>query len=162
MEIKASLRRKNNQSVVDDIADKSTSQTMHQQRAAFSYQKVRDVIKSTAPGDKMPERFKAYANSFPAKVQMNGLGQALAFARSKTGTSEEGKAWGRLYKLVSDWLGRKEGGYFPEQDVLEGIMSSDMLVYRQAQAEVQALMVWVKQFARAEIKKEEPDASATL
>ncbi|MFK0571216.1 type III-B CRISPR module-associated protein Cmr5 [Endozoicomonas sp.] len=148
MDFKVALRRKNNQT---EAADKSIPQTMQQQRAAFSYRKVREVIKSAAPKDKMPERFKAYANSFPAKVQMNGLGQALACAKSKIGTSVEGRAWEHLYNLVSEWLG-SEGGYFPNQDVLEGIMFSDMQVYRQAQAEVQALMVWVKQFARAEIR----------
>ncbi|WP_257266085.1 type III-B CRISPR module-associated protein Cmr5 [Endozoicomonas sp. ONNA2] len=131
--------------------DMHTLQTIQQQRAAFSYQWVRAMVTGNTPDDKAPERFKAYANSFPAKVQMNGLGQALAFARSKSGTTAEGRAWRHLYQLVSDWLARPEG-CFPNQDVLEGIMSSDMQVYRQAQAEVQALMVWVKQFARAEIR----------
>ncbi|MGI2029377.1 type III-B CRISPR module-associated protein Cmr5 [Endozoicomonas acroporae] len=150
MELKASLRRKNEQT--DMVAtDVHTPQTIQQQRAAFSYERVRAMVSGNTPDDKAPERFKAYANSFPAKVQMNGLGQALAFARSKFGTTAEGKAWQHLYQLVSDWLARPEG-CFLNQDVLEGIMSSDMQVYRQAQAEVQALMVWVKQFARAEIR----------
>ena len=150
MELKASLRRKNGQTTIT-TNDQQTPQTIEQKRAAFSYQRVRAIVSGTTPDDKTPQRFKAYANSLPAKVQMNGLGQALAFARSKSGATAEGKAWQHLYRLVSDWLARPEG-CFVNQDVLEGIMSADMQVYCQAQAEVQALMVWVKQFARAEIR----------
>ena len=149
MKLKATLRRKNEQTAMT-VSDQPP-QTIQQQRAAFSYGRVRAIVTGNAPEDKSPERFKAYANSFPAKVQMNGLGQALAFARSKSGTTAEGKAWQHLYQLVNDWLARPEG-CFAGQDALEGIMSADMQVYRQAQAEVQALMVWVKQFARAEIR----------
>ena len=150
MELKASLRRKNGQTTIT-TNDQQTPQTIQQKRAAFSYERVRAIVSGTTPDDKTPQRFKAYANSFPAKVQMNGLGQALAFARSKSGATAEGKAWQHLYRLVSDWLARPEG-CFVNQDVLEGIMSADMQVYCQAQAEVQALMVWVKQFASAEIR----------
>ena len=150
MELKASLRRKNGQTTIT-TNDQQTPQTIQQKRAAFSYERVRAMVTGTTPDDKTAQRFKAYANSFPAKVQMNGLGQALAFARSKSGTTAEGKAWQHLYRLVSDWLARPEG-CFVNQDVLEGIMSADMQVYCQAQAEVQALMVWVKQFASAEIR----------
>lgn len=150
MKLKASLRRRNEQTPMA-TNDKQTPKTIAQKRAAFSYQRVRAMVSGSTPDDKAPQRFKAYANSFPAKVQMNGLGQALAFARSKSGATAEGKAWQHLYQLVSDWLARAEG-CFANQDVLEGIMSSDMQGYCQAQAEVQALMVWVKQFARAEIR----------
>ncbi len=150
MEFKTSVRRKNGQCAMTAI-DTQIPQTIQQQRAAFSYERVRAMVSGNTPDDKAPQRFKAYANSFPAKVQMNGLGQALAFARSKSGTTAEGKAWQHLYQLVSDWLARPEG-CFANQDVLEGIMSADMQRYCQAQAEVQALMVWVKQFARAEIR----------
>lgn len=148
MKITASVRKKNKHPQAP-VSDTALSQTIQQQRAAFSYQRVRDIV---VKDGNAAERFKAFANSFPAKVQMNGLGQALAFARSKFGASAEGQAWQHLYQLVNEWLGRPDG-CFPDQDVLEGIMSSDMQVYRQAQAEVQALMVWVKQFARAEIKE---------
>ena len=127
-----------------------TPQTMQQKRAAFCYEKVK-VIAGHKTQD-AAKRFKAYAHSLPAMVQMNGLGQALAFAKSKFDPKKpEGIAWQHLYGLVNDWHGRKEGCY-GGQDVLEGIMSSDMHVYRQAQAETQALMVWARQFARAEIK----------
>ncbi|WP_448216490.1 type III-B CRISPR module-associated protein Cmr5 [Endozoicomonas sp. 2B-B] len=124
--------------------------TVQQQRAAFSYERVSQVVALKNPD--AAKVFKAKANSLPAMVQMNGLGQSLAFAKSKADPQKaEGIAWQHLYDLVSDWHGRETGCY-PDTDVLEGIMSQDMHVYRQAQAETQALMVWVKQFARAEIR----------
>ena len=127
-----------------------TPQTMQQKRAAFCYERVQKVV--ALKNNDVSKVFKAKANSLPAMVQMNGLGQSLAFAKSKFDPKKpEGIAWQHLYGLINDWHGRKEGCY-AGQDVLEGIMSSDMHVYRQAQAETQALMVWARQFARAEIK----------
>ena len=148
LKVKAVNHRRNDKTQSSNMTD--TPQTMQQKRAAFCYEKVTKIA-----GHKKQDaakRFKAYANSLPAMVQMNGLGQALAFAKSKCDSEKpEGIAWQHLYDLISEWHGRKEGCY-TGQDVLEGIISSNMHVYRQAQAETQALMVWVKQFARAEIK----------
>ena len=126
--------------------------TMQQRRARYSFQQVSKI----AGGDKQVAKcFKSYANALPAQVQMNGLGQALAFIRSKQAknNSAEEKAYRHLYSLVSGWL-TKEQKVYQGNDVLSGIMNNDMHRYRQAQAETQALLVWVKQFARAEIQGE--------
>ncbi|MCW7552286.1 type III-B CRISPR module-associated protein Cmr5 [Endozoicomonas gorgoniicola] len=148
LEVKAVNHRRSDKTQSSNMTD--TPQTMQQKRAAFCYRKVKEM--AGHKNQDAAKRFKAYANSLPAMVQMNGLGQTLAFAKSKCDSGKpEGIAWQHLYDLISEWHGREEGCY-TGQDVLEGIMSSDMHVYRQAQAETQALMVWVKQFARAEIK----------
>ena len=81
-------------------------------------------------------------------IHMNGLGQTAAFFKSKKGTHEE------LYQLLSNWLcGNIEYAstqpYQGCENLLTGITTKDMHQYQVAQAEAQALMDWVKKFARA-------------
>lgn len=128
---------------------RTMSQTIQQQRAAFAMKQVSELVGKTHAG-----RFRAYANSLPALVQMNGLGQAMAFACSKkSGKGDEAEGWGALYKLVSDWLCRNKTIFADHDgDLMKAIVSHDQNHYRLAQAECQALLVWVRQFARALLK----------
>ena len=125
------------------------TQTIQQQRAAFAMEKVSELV-----GEAYAGRFRAYANSLPALVQMNGLGQAMAFVCSKkSGKGDEADGWGALYKLVSDWLCRDKNVFANhDNDLMQAIVSHDQNSYRLAQAECQALLVWVRQFARALLK----------
>ena len=126
------------------------SQTIQQQRAAFAYGQVSELVNKDEAG-----RFRAYANSLPALVQMNGIGQAMAFACSKkSGKGIEAKGWTALYKVVSDWLCSDDRNIFEQKssDLMAAIVSHDQNRYRLAQAECQALLVWVRQFARALLK----------
>lgn len=121
-------------------------QTVEQQRAAFALSKVQAV----RPADK--EEFKSRANEMPAMIHMNGLGQTCAFYLSKGGVHKQ------LYQLLSDWICDKQKIYNPN-DLLTGITQNDMHTYRIAQAEAQALLLWVKKFANVycgdQIKAEE-------
>ncbi len=119
---------------------------MQQERAAFALQKVQAAQKSI-PSKKQSE-YKSYASSLPAMIHTNGLGQAAAFFKSKGGTHAH------LYQLLSDWLS-KENQPFAGKELLEGITTSDMHTYRLAQAEAQALMDWVKKFAKAYMDQKE-------
>ncbi|ANG65135.1 type III-B CRISPR module-associated protein Cmr5 [Marinobacterium aestuarii] len=127
----------------------SRQQTIAQQRAGFALKKVLAVT----PDKETANRFKAYANSLPAMIQTNGIGQALAFAKMKgNGRGPEASAWLALYKAVSEWLTTGERGIWPaQQDVMEAIVAGDQYQYQRAHAEAQALLSWIKQFARAEI-----------
>jgi CRISPR-associated protein Cmr5 len=129
---------------------------MQQQRAEFALKQVQEAAENL---DKAKQKeYLSYAASLPAMIHTNGLGQAAAFFKAKGGTHE------LLYNLLSDWLIRgaekKEGSknayeipfkppFNKANDLLEGITTSDMQTYRLAQAEAQALMDWVKKFAKA-------------
>ena len=119
-------------------------QTMQQKRAKYALEQVEKAI-----SDKVNQKeFKAYAANLPAMIHINGLGQAAAFFKSKGDTHE------RLYTILSDWLCGKidyarTQPYSGCNDLLEGITTQDMHQYRVAQAEAQALMDWVKKFAKA-------------
>ena len=129
------------------------TQSMEQQRAAFALLKVGAVVadKDTA------KRFKAYANSLPAMIQSSGLGQSLAFAKAKgNGKGPEAGAWLAIYKALDIWLQQQHIWPDAEEnsDVLALLVQGDQMQYRRAQAEAQALLVWLKQFARADIAEE--------
>jgi len=130
---------------------------MQQNRARYALAEIKRVLESNemaqgreqdsdSSGDrnkKMRAEYKSYAAAFPAMIHMNGLGQAAAFYKSKGGTHA------RLYKLLSDWLCRDDQPFSGQTDLINAMSESDMQTYRLAQAEAQALMDWVKKFAKA-------------
>ncbi len=120
-------------------------QTMQQQRAKYALLGIEDVIEARIS----QKEFKSYAASFPAMIRMNGLGQAVAFYRSKGAeTNDKGRAYRALYDLLSRWLA-EEGQPYHGSDLLAGITSNDMHVYRAAQVEALLLLDWVTKFAKA-------------
>ncbi|MFB6259734.1 MAG: type III-B CRISPR module-associated protein Cmr5 [Thiohalorhabdaceae bacterium] len=130
-------------------------QTMQQRRAAFALERVQRV----ADNDKIaPKEFVAYASGLPAMIHMNGLGQAAAFYRSKGGDKQGGASYQYLYDLLSDWLCDEGQPFEDHSDLLVGITSADMAAYMLAQAEAQALMDWVKKFAKAFLGEQEAPA----
>lgn len=120
-------------------------QTIQQQRAKFALTEVQKAAFNTRIDNK---EYKSYASSLPAMIHINGLGQAAAFFKSKGGTHKD------LYNLLSDWLTKSEQPYANSRDLMDGIVNNDMHHYRLAQAEAQALMDWVKKFAKAYMTEE--------
>ena len=130
-------------------AGTTPSQLLQQQRAAFALQIVGTVTGSAGIG----KCFKAYVNGLPAMIQSNGIGQALAFAKMKAnGKGDEACAWSTIYGALGQWLLDPERGIWSaETELMQAIVKGDQFQYRLAQAEAQALLVWLKQFARSEI-----------
>ncbi|MCY0885311.1 MAG: type III-B CRISPR module-associated protein Cmr5 [Firmicutes bacterium] len=136
--------------------------TLAQRRARWALEQVQAVQDLAYAGE-----FKAHAAELPALIHMAGLGQTAAFyaakagpARSLGGGNPDAKAggreqaYGRLYQALSGWLtgpGMPLGG---RKDLLEGITAVDQERYRWAQAEAQALAVWIARLAKALIAKE--------
>lgn len=104
---------------------------------------------------KAKDEYKSHASALPAMIHINGLGQAAAFYKSK-GKGDKDKPHEMLYQLLSDWLTKKRPNESTQpytnnqdKDLIQCIVESDMHQYRLAQAEAQALMDWVKKFAKA-------------
>lgn len=117
-------------------------QTLSQKRATYALAEVKAIA-----GMPHAKEFRSYAAGLPPMIQMNGFGQALAFCNSK----DDG-AYQALYRLVSNWLTRDDQPYAGHTDVLAGITTESMSVYRLAQTESMALLDWVKRFASAYLK----------
>lgn len=115
-------------------------QTIQQQRAKYALKRVQDAAHDSKV-DKA--EYKSYASALPAMIHMNGLGQAAAFYKSKGETHE------MIYDLLSGWLTQANQPYSNNKDLIAAIAENDMHRYRLAQAEAQALMDWVKKFAKA-------------
>lgn len=131
------------------------TQTIQQQRAAYALQQVLKA-KAQLP-EAIQKRFKAYSNSLPAMIQMNGIGQALAFAYQKSnGDKDENIGWKMLFNALGEWLLQREiwGKQVANANVVKVLAEGSQEQYQLAQAEAQALLSWVKDFARAEISAE--------
>lgn len=121
------------------------SQTQSQRRAAAALQEVKKIEK--LEDAKLKDRFRSYAQSLPAMIQMNGLGQTAAFCRSRTGASDQ--AYRELYDVMSNWLTYEGQPYAKQKDLLEALTAGPMGPYRAAQVEILAYLDWVKRFAAA-------------
>lgn len=134
-----------------------TPQLLEQKRAEFALNQIKAAIQLPEDSRYKHSQVKSFCRRFPSMVQSNGFGQAVAFFYSKR---NDYLAYGTLYTMVEKWLCREGQVYADFNDVAEpklltAITQSDQHAYRQATAETQALMIWVKKFAEALILKEE-------
>lgn len=126
-----------------------SQRSIQQKRAAFA---LSEVLKVKQQELAIQKQFKAYSNSLPAMIQMNGLGQAMAFAYQK---SNENQGWKLLFDMVSNWLRTKQSLCSnPNSNLLLSITEGSQQQYQLAQAEAQVLLRWIKDFTRAEISGE--------
>lgn len=124
-------------------------QSIQQARARYALEQVETAEKALADQSQHNE-YISYAAALPAMIHMNGLGQAAAFYRAKGGRHMD------LYRLLSNWLCGNGKPYSEYSDLIKAITNekSDMQQYKLAQAEAQALMDWVKKFAKAYMSEE--------
>jgi len=116
--------------------------TLEQERAKFAYEKVMSV-----KGKSFEEEYARYVKSAPALILTNGLGNTLAFFRSK---KKDG--YDKLLEHIAEWLRRRE--YCGEnEDPLKWIADSDSIKVLQATREVLAMLNWAVKFAKAELKE---------
>ena len=115
--------------------------TKEQERASHALEKINEL--------KDYGNFVSYANSLPASIVMNGLGQAMAFELS-SGKKDIGHK--ELYRIMQDWLCGKSGVFTDEPDLMIAITKKPQREYIRAQAEALAYLDWLKKFSRAYLK----------
>lgn len=129
--------------------------TMDQERAEYALKKITGIAQNS--DSKRQKEMRSYITSLPALIRTNGLGQALAFCRTKH-SKDSTSSHEIIYGLVSTWLCSTEskGQIFTEDtDVLIAITHSDVYAYMAAQNEALALLEWLKKFAVALLEKGE-------
>ncbi len=107
---------------------------------------------------KFRDEYKSYAESLPASIVMNGLGQACAMLLAQAkGRSGKEDAHRLLYDHLQDWLrGREHAAVYPkDQDLVEAVINHGQRAYIQAQVESLAYLNWLKKFAQAYLMGEE-------
>ncbi len=132
------------------------SQTIQQARAKYALEKVNKLTSLTKEQQK---KFVSYSSGLPAMIHMNGLGQTMAFTKSKSSgnKSDEQVSHHALYGIISQWLCSKPQIYEPHKDILEGITQQNMQDYQLAQIETLLLMSWIKKFAKAFLANEDTE-----
>ncbi|WP_006786748.1 type III-B CRISPR module-associated protein Cmr5 [Thiorhodospira sibirica] len=131
------------------------SKLIEQQRAEFALRAIENALAMPENSHYQHKELKSYARRLPAMIQSNGFGQAMAFYYSKR---EKFHAYGMIYQMVEDWLCRSGQVYAGTNEaprLLKAITQHDQMMYRRAQAETLALMIWVKKFAEALISADD-------
>lgn len=125
--------------------------TIDQDRAQYALEQIQKIAQGSQTRQAEARR---YITSLPALIRTNGLGQALAFYRTK-GRDSSHEA---IYKIVGQWLCAPDskGRVFHEHgdDALTAITRSDVYCYMAAQNEALALLEWLKKFAVALLENE--------
>lgn len=122
--------------------------TLEQERALFAWERINSVCMEH------PTQAKDVAmhiKKMPAMVLANGLGQALAFLLQKDEGNRSGPEY-IVYDIIAEWIVEERKLYTgPRADLMSRLIQGDRFLYRQAQEETWALLVWLKKFAEAYI-----------
>jgi len=133
--------------------------TREQQRAQHALQSVNQV---QTKAKKFRDEYKSYAESLPANIVMNGLGQACAMllaqaGRQKSNNKSKESAHQLLYDHLQSWLcGNANAAVYPkDQDLVKAVINHGQREYVRAQFESLAYLNWLKKFAQAYLAGEE-------
>jgi len=116
-------------------------QTVEQARAQHAAIAVGQA--EGALGNKAKE-YGSLARGLSGMVQLNGLGQTLAFLKAK---ARGNRAHELVYEHVSQWVSVQLTG--TNQDLLDWIITQNSDVYRRAATEALAYVIWLRRFAEA-------------
>ncbi len=102
--------------------------------------------------DVKSSEYATLAKRAPANIQTNGLGQTLAFWRSK-GKGNRQNAAETIYQDISKWVCPRMG-WGDRDDLLTKLTQCSTQDYRRATVETMAFLNWLKRFAEAELGDE--------
>jgi CRISPR-associated protein Cmr5 len=126
----------------------NTLQTQEQKRMAHAWKAVAEITKQS--NQSLSKAYRALVRQAAADVMTSGLGQTVAFWRSKI-KNDKGKEQKALYDSVNTWL---KGQLALEKDLHAWIVAENTTTaaYLRATREAVAYLVWLKRFAEGEIK----------
>ena len=125
----------------------TTLKGIEQGRATYAFKVVQGV------NDSLKKEYKSAAKKFPVLIKTNGLGQSLAFLKSKGG--EINKKTGRkkvnahdkLYEHIGDWLQTEDTkGLVKTGELVERVINLESPAYRQVTVETLSLLNWMRRF----------------
>lgn len=116
-------------------------------RAAFAFEHVKQAVEELAED---AQNYKSYVRSLPSMIQVNGLGQAMAFYYAR---KRKYKAYRDIYNSIFNWLQRKFPDHFQQQnELVEEVVKLRSEDYRMITMELLALMNWMGRFAEGMIE----------
>ena len=128
----------------------TTLKGIEQGRAKYAFEKVKEISDNSEDGsERLKENYKSMAKKLPVLIKTNGLGQTLAFLKSK-GEKEASKpknAHDRLYDQISIWLQTEDfKGLVDAGELVEQVINLESHAYRQVTVETLALLNWMRRF----------------
>jgi CRISPR-associated protein Cmr5 len=127
------------------MANPRTTEQLRAERALKYVQEVRE-------GTTKDSEYRTLSSRASAHIQTNGLGQTLAFWRSK-GRKKPADV---LYEHVSTWV-CPQMGWGDKDDLLTKLTQCSTQDYRRATVETMAFLNWLRRFAEAELKAGETE-----
>ncbi|MBT9132149.1 MAG: hypothetical protein DDT33_00661 [Firmicutes bacterium] len=131
----------------------SRQRSLEQERAKRAWECINEV-----KGQKYAKEYDSLAKSAPANIQINGLGQTLAFLRAKgfgkgKPKENENNAHYQLFRHLSEWVKGQLGLKTKDsEDLLSWVVNSAATdEYRRATTEAMVFLSWLKRFAEAEL-----------
>lgn len=115
-------------------------QTLSQMRATKALE-----LLSKIPQDGDRDKFSQFCKSFPTMVLKNGLGQSLAFIKSK-----KDKKYESMYATLNSWLINMK---LIKDDTFREIHTIDSRKYMLIQTESIRFLEWIKRYENAGIFK---------
>lgn len=121
-------------------------------RAAFAFEKVKGFVQSHP--EKTNKEYRSYVKKLPAMIQVNGIGQSMAFCYAKGGVYAD------IYKQIEEWVQQQEAALMRKYDpkgkgeFVETIVNMSSNDYRLITSEVIAYLNWMRRFADGMIKAE--------
>jgi len=124
--------------------------TLEQRRARHAWEAVTSLRNDQGAYDDKAKKYAREAKKLPMRIMASGLGQALAFIRSKEDKDDESKL-GKLHKDLTDWVLKKRPlkAAKPES-LMESILLGDSEFLRRATDETLAYLQWLNRFSEAE------------
>jgi CRISPR-associated protein Cmr5 len=129
----------------------SQLQKLEQKRAVEAWSCIQCVKTS-----KFKKEYRSVVMKLPSLILTNGLGQTLAFLKSK-GKGDVSKSEEKVYQDLQGWLTKPNTinwGKATQGELIERIMAIDSNKYRMVTMESLSFLNWLKRFADAVLPKD--------
>lgn len=114
-----------------------------------------DYINSELDDKKFKKEYRSMVMKLPTLIIANGLGQTLAFLKSK-GKGDEKKPEEKVYQDIKGWLFKNKNIHWTAQDdeLIARVIALPSDRFRHVTSETLSFLSWMKRFADAVLPKE--------
>lgn len=133
----------------------SRLQKVEQKRAAEAWSCIQ-AVSEDIDSSKFKKEYRSIVMKLPTLILTNGLGQTLAFLKSK-GKGNENNPEEKVYGDLQGWLAKPNvvnWGKVTHKGLIERIMAIDSTKYRFVTMESLSFLNWLKKFADAVLPKD--------
>jgi len=101
------------------------------------------------------KEYRSIVMKLPTLIITNGLGQTLAFLKSKS-KGDKNKPEEKVYQDIDGWLSKSKNIHWNAKgELIERVIALPNDKFRQVTVETLAFLSWMKRFADAVLPKEE-------